>query len=61
VRFNDGGDAIEAPVYDRSTMGAGAALTGPAVVEQLDSTILLPPDCEALVDETLNIRIEVGP
>jgi N-methylhydantoinase A len=61
VRFNDGGDAIEAPVYDRSTMGAGAALTGPAVVEQLDSTILLPPGCEAVVDETLNIRIEAGP
>jgi len=34
---------ISAPVYDRSRLGAGAEISGPAVVTQLDSTTLLLP------------------
>jgi N-methylhydantoinase A len=33
--------AVEAPVYDRSRLGAGAELAGPAIVKQLDATTLL--------------------
>jgi N-methylhydantoinase A len=59
VRFDGRDNVVEAQVYDRATLTAGAAFAGPAVVEQLDSTILLPPDCRAVVDESMNIRIEV--
>jgi N-methylhydantoinase A len=59
VRFDGRHNVVEAQVYDRATLTAGAAFAGPAVVEQLDSTILLPPDCRAVVDESMNIRIEV--
>ncbi len=38
------------PVYARTHLGAGAVLTGPAVVEQYDTTTLIPPDCQATVD-----------
>ena len=42
---------LTCPVYIRTHLGAGAALTGPAVVEQYDATTLIPPDCRARVDQ----------
>ena len=48
--FRDTG-AVEAAVYDRRLMGAGLALTGPAVIESLESTILVPPGWGARVNE----------
>ena len=41
---------LTCPVYARTHLGAGATLTGPAVVEQYDATTLIPPDCRAGVD-----------
>ncbi|MBS0525133.1 MAG: hydantoinase/oxoprolinase family protein [Proteobacteria bacterium] len=38
------GGIIEAPVYDRTRLGAGATIKGPAIVKQLDATTLLLPD-----------------
>jgi N-methylhydantoinase A len=57
VRFDDG-SAHETPVYMRSDLPAGATLEGPAVVDQLDSTTLVPPGWRAEVDEWLNIRMQ---
>ena len=36
------------------------AFEGPAVLEQLDSTTLVPPGVRAEIDEWLNVRIHVG-
>jgi N-methylhydantoinase A len=58
VRFGDAG-AVEAPVYRRADLPAGAAFDGPAVIEQLDSTVLVPPGVSAEVDEWLNIRMTI--
>jgi N-methylhydantoinase A len=55
VRFD--GVLQETPVYLRSEISAGSELTGPAVVEQLDSTVVVPPGWQAAVDEWLNIRM----
>ncbi|MEM8730917.1 MAG: hydantoinase/oxoprolinase family protein [Pseudomonadota bacterium] len=33
----------EVPLYDRATLGAGAVIDGPAIVSQLDTTILVAP------------------
>jgi N-methylhydantoinase A/oxoprolinase/acetone carboxylase beta subunit len=48
--FRDAG-AIEAVVYDRRLMPAGLAATGPAVIESLESTILVPPGWQARMDD----------
>jgi N-methylhydantoinase A len=42
---------VGAAVYDRARMPAGFAATGPAVIESIDSTILVPPGWEAGMDE----------
>ncbi|RWR48290.1 hydantoinase/oxoprolinase family protein [Sinirhodobacter ferrireducens] len=52
--------ALETPVYDRAELAAGAELTGPAVIDQFDSTLLLFPGDVARVDEARNILITRG-
>jgi N-methylhydantoinase A len=43
--------AVDAAIYDRRHMPAGLALTGPAVIESLESTILVPPGWQARMNE----------
>jgi N-methylhydantoinase A len=46
-----------APVYQRDAMQAGARIEGPAIIEQYDSTTVVPPQATAEVDRFLNILI----
>ncbi|MDQ0394384.1 hydantoinase/oxoprolinase family protein [Labrys monachus] len=55
----DAGAAVDTPVYERSDLPAGFSLAGPAVVEQVDSTVVIPPGTTAEVDKYLNIIIRV--
>ena len=43
--------AVDAAIYDRKSMHAGQQATGPAVIESLDSTILVPPEWRAKMDD----------
>jgi len=45
-------------IYERETLKAGARIDGPAIVEQFDSTTVIPPAMHAEVDAYMNIRIE---
>ena len=47
------------PVYDRDDLPAGFTFEGPAIVEQFDSTVVVPPGTKAEVDQYLNIIIRV--
>ena len=55
----DAGGAVDTPVYARPDLPAGFRLAGPAVVDQVDSTVLIPPGTTAEVDRHLNIIIRV--
>jgi N-methylhydantoinase A len=46
---------FDTPVYTRSELPAGVSFGGPAIVEQLDSTTVVPPGAVAKVDKYLNI------
>ena len=59
VLFAGEREAVEAPVLQREDLEAGARFTGPALVDQLDSTVLVPPGVECEVDEWLNIRMQI--
>jgi N-methylhydantoinase A len=58
VRFDSSGTAVETLLYVRDDLPAGARLEGPAIVDQLDSTTVVPPGWRAEVDEWLNIRMQ---
>jgi N-methylhydantoinase A len=49
------------PVHDRAALRPGDAISGPAVIEQLDSTTLLFPGDRAVVDPYLNLLLELAP
>lgn len=50
---------LNTPVYDRDTLPAGATFQGPAIINQLDATTVVPPHTHAEIDEWLNIRIHL--
>ena len=50
----------ERPVYRRERLRAGHRLSGPAIVEQMDSTTVMLGGQEAVVDERANLVIHVG-
>jgi N-methylhydantoinase A len=50
-------DWLQTPVYDRSRLGAGDVVTGPAVFEEFSSTVPLHPGFTARVDAFGNLVI----
>lgn len=48
--FHETGD-IDAPIYDRRRMSLGLGVAGPAVIESLESTILVRPGWQAKMNE----------
>lgn len=48
---------VDTPVFDRDALAAGTKFEGPAIINQLDSTTVVPPATHAEIDEWLNIRI----
>jgi N-methylhydantoinase A len=57
VLFDTMEKAVETPVFDRSDLPAGTQFDGPAVIDQFDSTTVIPPDVTVEIDEWLNIRM----
>jgi len=54
------GQWFDTPVYERSRLPVGVELSGPAVIDQLDSTTIVPPGTQATIDEWKNIRIRIA-
>ena len=50
--------ATETAFYDRDSLPPDADIEGPAVVFQMDSTTLVPPEWRARVDEFGNLVLE---
>jgi N-methylhydantoinase A len=48
------------PIYDRYHLGPGAALTGPAIVEERESTAVIPPASTGVVDEFSNLIVRAS-
>ncbi|ELZ04090.1 5-oxoprolinase [Natrialba chahannaoensis JCM 10990] len=57
--FDSEGEFVETAVYDRGELGAGASFEGPAIIEQMDSTVVVPPNATAEVEQTGNIILRV--
>jgi N-methylhydantoinase A len=53
--YFDAGEAVDTPVYWRPDLAAGTAMQGPAIIDQLDSTTVVPPGIHFEIDKWLNI------
>ena len=52
------GGFAECKLYDRSKLKAGNVIQGPAIVDQMDTTTVIPSDMVARVDAYLNLILE---
>ena len=55
-----GGNWLDTALYSRDALPVGATIDGPAIVAQLDTTILIDPGASAVVDPLGNIVITFG-
>lgn len=59
--FDEVGDYIATDVYDRTRLQPGASLSGPAIIEEKDTTIIVPPNATARVDAHRNVVTSLFP
>jgi N-methylhydantoinase A len=58
--YFDGRVATAVTLYERDRLNVGAELSGPAIVEQVDATTVIPPGWTARVDPYRNLILEQG-
>jgi N-methylhydantoinase A len=59
VFFEESNGSVATPVFVREKLGAGAQITGPAVIEEMDSTIIIRPRQTASVNAFGDVVIKV--
>ena len=55
--WNGTADMAQLDLYDRQRLLAGDTLSGPAIIEQMDTTVVVPPDTRVEVEESGNLII----
>ena len=58
--FPEKGGYVETPIYDRYRLSPGVDVPTPAIIEERESTTVLPPGCGARVDEWGSLLVEVA-
>lgn len=53
-------DFVETTLYDRALLKPGNVVRGPAIIDQMDSTSVVPPGMAATVDPYLNLILEAA-
>lgn len=56
VHFEESG-AVDCPVYDRAKFGRAECVNGPCIIEQMDSTTVVPPNTWFSIDKFGNLII----
>lgn len=59
VHFGEAGGWVDTKIYDREKLLPGATFEGPAIVQETDSTTIVPPGAKVKVDEYLNLVVDV--
>jgi len=60
VSFRRGEKSVSAGIWRRDLLGYGNRLSGPAIVEQLDATTVIPPGWSGTIDAYGNLLLERG-
>ncbi|MBC7780130.1 MAG: hydantoinase/oxoprolinase family protein, partial [Proteobacteria bacterium] len=51
---------VRCPVYERTELSPGMQFDGPAIVEQMDATTVVPPASSVRIDESGNLHITLA-
>jgi N-methylhydantoinase A len=60
VWLPDAAGFVSCPVYDREKLDVGNRVAGPAIIEQMDTTTVVPPGMTARVEPYLNLILEAA-
>lgn len=60
VYFEEDGGFVECYTYERALLAAGNEISGPAVIEQMDTTTVIPPGETARVDANGTLIVELS-
>ena len=52
---------VTTPVYERDKLPVNARISGPAIVEQMDTTTVVPPRAKVRNDRLGYLHMEVAP
>jgi len=52
---------VETPVFDRTGLGAGTSIPGPAIIDEMSSTTVVEPGQRVTVDPSGNLIVETAP
>ena len=55
-----GGQFVSCPIVERSRLATGISFTGPAIIEQRDTTTVIEPGTKVLVDDYYNLVMELA-
>ena len=58
--FSEARGFVPCTVYDRYSLFPGMEFSGPAIVEERESTTIVGPSATARIDDYLNLIIEIG-
>jgi N-methylhydantoinase A len=58
--FEELGGYVETPIHRREALRVGDEITGPAIVEQSDTTLVIYPDQRAVLDDAHNVIVAVS-
>ena len=59
--FPEAGGYLPTQVFDRYALRAGAAFSGPAIIEERESTFVIGPSGRASIDDRLNLIVALEP
>ena len=51
---------IATPVFDRAGLAIGTRLSGPAVIDEMSATTLVPPGCASASIASGNLLLEIA-
>jgi len=59
VYFKESGGYVTTALYQRDDLHSGDCIVGPAIIEQMDATTVLPPQMPLTVDKYGNMMVDV--
>lgn len=59
--FGEARGHLSVPVYHRYFLGPGSRVQGPAIIEEREATVVMPPNTIAIVDEYWNLCLDLLP
>lgn len=60
VVFQDPAAPVETPVHARAALPVGPPIAGPAIIEEMSATTVVPPGLTAVVDPFGNLHVRLG-